>query len=56
MAFTSSIVEISPMASLAQLSWSDVDEDNVIVWTDVLNHPVDCVHHLDPDKVDPLQP
>ena len=46
----------SPVASFAQLSWPDVDEDDVIVRTNVLDHPVDCVHHLDPDKVDPLQP
>ena len=26
------------------------------MWTYVLDHPIDRVHHLDPDKVDPVQP
>ena len=45
-----------PVASFAQLSWTNVDEDDIIVRSNVLDHSVDRVHHLNPDEVDPVQP
>ena len=33
-----------------------MDEDDIIVRSNVLNHSVDRVHHLNPDEVDPVQP
>ena len=45
-----------PVTSFAQLSWTNVDEDDIIVRSNVLDHSVDRVHHLNPDEVDPVQP
>ena len=65
--FTSSTFSTSPLtcnalagvdtvAGLTEFCGSDVYEHHVVVGTDVLDHPVDGVCHLDPHKVDALQP
>ena len=33
-----------------------MDEDDIIVRSNVLDHSVDRVHHLNTDEVDPVQP
>ena len=50
------VLASNAVTSLAQLVGSDVYQDNVVVRPDVLYHPVDCVGHLDPDEVDPVEP
>ena len=44
------------MTGLAELVGANMENDNIVVRSDVLHHLVDGVGHLDPDEVDPLQP
>ena len=50
------VLSVNAVASFTQLVGADVDEDDVIVGPDVLHHPVDGGGHLDPHKVDAVQP
>ena len=50
------VLSANAVTGFTQLGRPDVNENHVVVRPDVLHHPVDGVGHLDPDKVDAVQP